>query len=375
MPNSAEPREHLRVLITADAVGGVWQYSLDLAAGLARRGAQVLLATLGPRPSAEQRRCALKIPCLILAESDFALEWAPEPWAEVDAAGKWLLSLQADFEPDVIHLNGYSHASLAWRKPVLVVAHSCVYSWWRAVHGNAPGPAWNEYHRRVSAGLEAADAIIAPSSYMAAELQHIYGAKREKVQVIHNFSRLRAHSRNSKQKFVLAAGRLWDEAKNVGLLNQIAPAIEWEIRVAGLGTGPNPSPDCSNFLSLGALPHAELIRQMGRAAVFAHPALYEPFGLAILEAARAQCCLALADIPSLRELWGGCAVLIDPRDSDRWIFELNALARDPAKTAEFGRKACFRAKQYNVASALDTYSKVYRSLSESTPKAGKEAAA
>ena len=41
--------------MTADAVGGVWTYALDLAGGLSRHGVETMLAVLGPEPSAEQR--------------------------------------------------------------------------------------------------------------------------------------------------------------------------------------------------------------------------------------------------------------------------------------------------------------------------------
>lgn len=375
MPGSQDTRERLRVLMTADAVGGVWQYALDLAAGLAPHGARVLLATLGPRPSAEQKHQALKIPGLTLAESDFALEWTAKPWADVDAAGEWLLKLQAAFDPHVIHLNGYSHAALDWRKPVLVAAHSCVYSWWQAVHGSIPGPEWSEYHRRVRTGLAAAGVIVAPSSCMAGELQRIYGVTPEKLRVIHNFSRAPSALEKSKRPVVLAAGRLWDQAKNIALLDRIAPKIDWEIHIAGSERGPeNSAPRSQSVRYLGVLPHPHLIRQMDQAAIFAHPALYEPFGLSVLEAARSRCCLVLADIPSLRELWEGAALLIDPRDPDRWIFALNALARDPAKLQEFGRLAHSRASKYRSASPLRKYRGLYRSLIPSSPTAGEAAA-
>ena len=45
----------LRVLLTADAVGGVWSYALDLACGLGVHGVETILALTGPAPSADQR--------------------------------------------------------------------------------------------------------------------------------------------------------------------------------------------------------------------------------------------------------------------------------------------------------------------------------
>src|SRR5581483_5569660 len=102
---------------TADAVGGVWQYSIDLITALGRHGAQVLLATMGPLSSPEQKRQLRALRHVTLAESDYALEWMPTPWAQVDAAGSWLVDVASSFAADVIHLNGYSHASLGWGKP------------------------------------------------------------------------------------------------------------------------------------------------------------------------------------------------------------------------------------------------------------------
>ena len=43
------------VVMTADAIGGVWTYALDLGAALARRGDRITLAVLGPAPSDAQR--------------------------------------------------------------------------------------------------------------------------------------------------------------------------------------------------------------------------------------------------------------------------------------------------------------------------------
>ena len=44
--------------MTADCVGGVWTYALDLADALAPHGVEVQLATMGRLPDAEQRRQA-----------------------------------------------------------------------------------------------------------------------------------------------------------------------------------------------------------------------------------------------------------------------------------------------------------------------------
>lgn len=353
----------LRILMTADAVGGVWRYSVDLATELVGQGAEVVMATMGPRPSEEQRQEVRSIPHVTLVESDYALEWMPDVWEDVDAAGKWLLDLESSFEPNVIHLNGYAHAGLPWNTPVTVVAHSCVYSWWRAVHGCAPGSEWTEYKRRVTNGLSAADVIVCPSANMANELEHEYGVSKDKMRVIHNFTRTQVSPSAKKQPFVLAAGRIWDAAKNLEPLGRIAPKLDWEVRIAGSAVGPETSIRRYQHASfMGSLPHTELMSQMSSASIFAHPALYEPFGLSVLEAARAGCCLVLSDIPSLRELWDGAAIFINPREPELWIRELNRLSRDPHERETLGILARSHSVNYGASSSAAQYREVYESL-------------
>src|SRR5947199_10772941 len=81
-------------LMTADTVGGVWTYALELAQALAPHGVEITLATMGPRANARQKEHADRIPNLTLVESDFKLEWMDEPWRDVAEAGEWLLDLE-----------------------------------------------------------------------------------------------------------------------------------------------------------------------------------------------------------------------------------------------------------------------------------------
>lgn len=359
---SENNQKPIKILMTADAVGGVWQYSMDLLRGLGK-GAQTVLATFGPRPSAEQKAQLAGLPQVQLRESDYALEWMKNPWHDVGRAGEWLLSLQREFKADIIHLNGYAHAALPWEKPVVAVAHSCVYSWWHAVHNDRPGAEWTEYYRRVADGLSACNLAIAPSRFMAEEIKREYLTPSGKVRVIHNFSAAFRVASAPRQPYCLAAGRLWDQAKNVSVLAEVAPHVSWPIYLAGDEKGPNNPvfiPD--SFRLLGRLPNEELLRYMSRGSIFIHPALYEPFGLAVLEAARAGCCLVLADIPSLRELWAESAVFVDPRKPEAWINELNHLITHPERRLQWGHSARKHAARYSRRKSIRAYRNLYRSL-------------
>jgi glycogen(starch) synthase len=353
-----------RILMTADAVGGVWQYTTDLVKGLAERSTNVLVAVLGPGPTEEQRAELAGLPSVTIAEAPYKLEWMDSPWDDVDLSGRWLLDLQSSFGADVIHLNGYSHASLPWRKPVVAVAHSCVYSWWNSTYGCSPGNDWAEYKRRVTEGLAACQAIVAPSRFMAGEVCREYEVSAAKIRVIYNFSTAAAAPPSGeKELFCLGAGRLWDPAKNFTLLEQIARRVPWPIVVAG-NNEKGLEASGSSIDLIGQLRRQEMADLMTRASVFVHPALYEPFGLVVLEAARAGCCLVLSDLPSLRELWDGAALFVDPRQPEQWISALKRIAAAPEECTTMAARAAQHAKRYSAEAAMEAYLTLYRELTE-----------
>jgi glycosyltransferase involved in cell wall biosynthesis len=348
----------MRVLMTADAVGGVWNYSLTLARSMADSGVSYLLAVLGPAPDEAQTAAAAAIPGLELQHHPGKLEWtAGDPWPDVDAAGAWLLGLARRHRPDLIHLNGYAHAALDFGAPKVVVAHSCVCSWWRAVHGE-PAPAeWNEYRRRAGAGLEEADLVLAPSQTMLQELEREYGPLHRPRAVIDNAVFVPPENAAGRRtRFVLAAARFRDESKNLPLLEQIAPCIPWPIFAAGDG------PASGGVHMTGRLAHRALLDRMARAEIFCHPALYEPFGLAPLEAALSGCALALSDIPSLRELWGDAALFFNPRDPRSAAEALNRLIEDDSLRRDLAASAFARASRFTARRQAESYLRAYNSV-------------
>src|SRR5690606_31527039 len=132
-----------------------------------------------------------------------------------------------------------------------------------------------------------------------------------------------------KDRYAFAAGRWWDEGKNAEVLDRAAPLMRWPLVLAGQVRGPNgQSVEIRNALHRGSLPHPELMAMMQRAAIFVSPSIYEPFGLAALEAARAGCALVLADIPTYRELWEDAAVFFDPRNAGDLARTVNTVSLD-----------------------------------------------
>lgn len=337
-----------RVLLTADTVGGVWTYALELATQLAAQGTQVHLATMGAPVSAQQRLQARRVTGLQLHESGYRLEWMPDPWRDVEQASAWLLRLERTLRPEVVHLNQFAFGALPFEAPALLVAHSCVLSWWRAVHGTAAPPAWDRYRDTVAAGLSGAACVAAPTRAMADTLARNYAAGIRAV-VLPNGRDAAGFAPAAKRPVILAAGRLWDEAKNLAALEAVAPCLPWPVQVAGATTGPDGRERHPRAVrALGVLAPPVLAREMARAAIYALPARYEPFGLSVLEAALSGCALVLGDLPSLRETWGPAALYVPPDDRRALREVLRALCADTPQRERLAAAAMARARRFSA---------------------------
>jgi glycosyltransferase involved in cell wall biosynthesis len=131
--------------------------------------------------------------------------------------------------------------------------------------------------------------------------------------------------------------------------------------------GPVKSPDgdiieIRHAHPVGSLSELELARWLAAKPVFASAARYEPFGLAVLEAAQAGCALVLADIPTLRELWDGAAVFVDPLDHQGFAREIGEIVGDSFAREQLGRAAQERAERYSVSAMARRMAGLYRDL-------------
>jgi glycosyltransferase involved in cell wall biosynthesis len=346
--------------MTIDPIGGVWTYALEFSRALEPYGIEIAFASMGGRLSRAQYEQVVARKNVRLFESAYRLEWQDDPWNDVDRASDWLLQLAGRVRPDVIHLNNYSHGVLTWPAPVLVVAHSCVLSWWRAVKGGDAPIRYEDYRARVRAGLRAADLIVAPTAQMREALQFHYQPTAECI-VIRNGRDARLFSPAEKLPHIFACGRIWDEAKNFRLLDQIAPQVEWPITVAGDNSHPSgESVALENVRCLGKLSDHDVAQQFARAAIFISPARYEPFGLSALEAALSGCTLVLGDIPSLREIWGDAAVFVSPDDATGFTCALNSLIADSELRRTLSSRARTRALQFSPQCMAREYLSAYR---------------
>jgi len=349
--------------MTADTVGGIWPYALELIRAMKHFGTEFLLVTMGPPPSRRQQLEIHSLGNVEFREINCQLEWMDDPWEDVEAVGDYLLQCELEFAPDLVHLNGFVHANLPWASPVVVAAHSCVLSWWKAVHGEKAPDRYRLYEQHVTAGLRAANLVIAPTRAMLVALGEHYGISEANSRVIPNGRQSSGLSAGIKAPMIVAAGRLWDESKNFRMLDRIAPRLPWPIRIAGATVHPE-GRECSlpNIQLLGNLAFDQLAQELSTASIFAHPAVYEPFGLSVLEAALSGCALVLGDIPSLREVWGDAAIYVDPREPESVTQGIRALIDSKQLRGEMSARARRRALHFSATNMAHHYCKAYQEL-------------
>lgn len=351
----------MRVLITTENIGDVWTFTLNLAKGLISKGIDVVLAITGNPLTIEQKK-EVNFTSYYFIKS--RQEWMDNPWDEIDKAGKRLLALKDEIQPDLVHLNSYSFGSLPWNIPVVITAHSCVLSWWKAVKCQEAPSEWKTYREYVTKGIRSADVIAAPSNTMLNSIESIYEPLAKKA-VIYNGLEVTHHHNEEKENIVFSMGRLWDEAKNISLVLEAASRITYPVYIAG-DTGNRILPRLpGNVHFLGHIPHAETAKWLSRAAIYLLPVIYEPFGYTFLEAAFSGCALVTGNIESMREIWGDNAVFADTKNSDELAYTVNMLMWDKHRRQLLARNSRkYAMSNYTPGKMASEYIFLYQNLCE-----------
>ena len=359
----------MRILLTADTVGGVWTYAQELVTGLLRRGMEVTLVSFGEMPELSQMRWTEGLHGLDFRPTPFRLEWMQDAESDIDDSSQYLLNIIRETEPDLLHLSQYCYGSLPVDIPKIVTAHSDVVSWWHAVHGEDPPTSdWSLWYRdTVANGLQGADAVIAPSRWMLSQIEEIYGTPSNPTVIYNGRNPQQFNPHAEKEDRVVSIGRLWDEAKQVAVL--AACGVRCPITIAGSLESPEQrrssvaSGSRKSVEFRDKLASSQVRSLLAGASIYAATSRYEPFGLAPLEAALSRCALVANDIPTFRELWGPTAVYFPANDADGLRAAVETLRSDPSLRKHHSELAYQRARRLFSADAMvEEYLSVYRSL-------------
>jgi glycosyltransferase involved in cell wall biosynthesis len=363
-------RSGTRLLLVTDAVGGVWTHSVELARALGEWEVEAIVAIIGPPPSERQR---LEAGAIKLVDTGLPLDWTADGPHEIRRAGSGIAEIADDEGADLIQLNSAAMiADCEFSQPTIVVQHSCVATWWNSVR---EGPLPRDFAWRrdlIECGLNAAGSVVAPSAAFAAQLSRVYGLSRP-VRCVRNGRRALPMKKRGPEDFVFTVGRLWDDGKNARTLDEAAARLSVPVEAVGPLEGPNGTAVAFDHLRMpGELPLDEIAQRLAARPIFASAALYEPFGLSVLEAAQAGCALVLSDIPTFRELWSGAAVFVDPRDPAGFADAIEQLLANPERRADLAIAGRMRALRYTPEAMASRMAQIYADLlpehSQSAPQ-------
>jgi glycogen synthase len=357
----------MRILMTTDTLGGVWAYTKELAAELLARRCAVALVSLGRSASDEQLDWAASLTlrfgeAFFFMATDTPLEWMEGNDRALIDAERLLLTVARDFGADLLLSSQYCFGALPCHLPRIVVAHSDVLSWARACRNRPLPPSrWlDQYCALVSEGLARADAVIAPTQWMLGALRE--GFKLPSQTLVIPNGRTIAPASSPAPRFLQAAtaGRLWDEAKNLQLLGRVPFPIP--LMVAG-EVQHESSGLCSPLPQakmLGRLDESEVVALFRQSSIYICPSVYEPFGLAPLEAALCGCAVVANDISSLREVWGDAALFF--RNARSLSILLEKLSSDAVFLGQAQLRSLLRARRYTARGMTTAYLDLFHSL-------------
>ena len=353
----------MRILLTTDTVGGVWTFTRELAEGLLSQGIAVALISFGNSPSVTQRAWVSELQDrykdFLYAKSSAPLEWMTNNSLAYSDALPDLLRLADTFQPDLVHANQFCFGRLPLNLPVIVTAHSDVLSWARACEPSAlADSAWlRQYRSLVQGGLAKASAVVAPTRSALLHLQTHFEFEAAYHVVLNGrtLPKVNVHAPRSMQ--AVSVGRLWDKAKNLQMLKEVHSRVP--LVVAG-DAGEAVADE--SLTRLGLLDEASLFQLFRSSSVYVCASLYEPFGLAPLEAALCGCAVLANDISSLREVWGAAAIYFQGAEELRTL--LDKLAQQEDELTIWQRRAHRRALELSAERMVSGYRKLYQEVLE-----------
>ena len=371
----------MHILVTTDTLSGVWSYTRELVTGLIGRGLRVTLVSFGEIPLPQRTTWMENLHGLEYRPTAFRLDWMQEGEWDLKHSSAYLTALVHELKPDLLHLNQVCYGSLPVSVPRIVVTHGDLISWWKAVHGSEPeNSRWLRWYREVMMwGLSQASLVVAPSAWMLDTIHSCYLRPASEAIVYPGRNPLYFNPYVAKDNSVLSVGRLLDAGKQISLLTQHSyrmPVCIVSDESSDLMAKNPIRADVKLAVAdvdvalRGPQSEAQMRSLYSRASIYAATSRYEPFGLAVLEAALSRCAIVANDIPSFREIWGDAALFFRANDADSLAELIRRLREDPDLCRAYGNRAYQRARQrFTAKHMLDEYLQLYRSLLRTEPVA------
>ncbi len=355
----------MRVLLTTDTVGGVWTYTKVLTEGLLKHGHSVALVSFGASPSVDQLSWTVRQQnhsrnAFRYIPSSLPLEWMPENDHVYQAGVALLQHVASEFQPDLLHANQFCFGNLDLDIPRLVVAHSDVLSWAEAcAPAGLPASAWlDRYIHLVQSGLDGATMLVAPTEWMLHAVAAHFTLPPQQQVIANGCTLPELDLTVPRSKQAVTAGRMGDPSKNLAALCAVRGC---PVLIAGTSSHDAQTSDLPATISLlGFLPEHDLFHLFRDSRIYIAASLYEPFGLAPLEAALCGCAIVAHDIASFREVWGSAALYFrTPAELEQ---HLDALLNDDTFFTQRQALSLQQARTYSADAMSANYIDLYTDL-------------
>ena len=348
-----------KLLLTTDPYGGVATFVTALLPHLVKEY-QVKIVAVG--------RCNIPLTLVqVAADHDVelipvreALEWMPGEEESVAEAEDIVEGLAYKYQPDVVHINSYGFAKVAEQYPTVLTLHSDLYTWFDNVEGSLPKGHQQAYKSLVEDSIYYSSAVVAPTQRYLAEASQFY-KNLDKAVVVYNGIDTSDANLAEKEDMVLAAGRLGDASKGLKYLIEAAEAGCFSLWL--VGSLPTDIHLPEKVKACGQVTAERLYMLMSRAAVYALPALYEPFGYSYLEAASRGCALVGFSLSTLQEIWGDSMKYTQQRDARVLAHDITQLLEDKAALLGMQKLAKERSMLYPAHAMASSYMKIYNNIS------------
>jgi glycosyltransferase involved in cell wall biosynthesis len=237
--------------------------------------------------------------------------------------------------------------------------------------------AW--YDRAMRRSLRRAQALLAPTRAFASEIAAIVPGIEGKLHVVPHgvspaFRPATAGGTRAAPPRVLAVSNTMaykNLAGTVRIFAAAAAGLPHVLRVAGVGPRDverhaRAGGVAHRVEGLGRLDEGAVVREMQSASALLMPTLVESFGLPALEAMACGLPVACSDLPSLREVTGGAAVLADPADEAGFARALCGILTDTDEADRLARRGLRRARAFSWDDAARRTADVLRRIAAST---------
>lgn len=347
-------KKHFKLLMTTDTLAKVWQHSLDLARALATYKLEINLASMGALPGKHQLAEVEAIPNIRLHQSSYKLEWQDNPWDEIEQASMWLLHLEQQLQPDLVHLHHYVFGELPWDQPVIVSGHDCLVSRWEATQSQALPAGWKHYQERVSKGLQAADCLVVPSGSLARQLETHYGTLPKTAIIPYGIAGVSGKGRANIEQILLTG---IGESDNLQSYAKIAADLPYPLTIIGEQPSGRRLPGLRFTAELSP---SQLNDYLTHGSIFVSASRYEAFGWTALKAASRGCILVLSDLDAHHEIWQDAALYFDPAHPEslrQILLDLHARAD---LSESLSKKATERARAFDIHKQAKQFYELYQ---------------